>query len=184
MRATAIPLFVAYALASGIALAQGVKAPPRAASATNNWVVSETISPVDYTPVVVAVTPSRESGESGESSTMRLSIHCRNGRTELAVAGAAISGRGDDYAISYRIDSDGPVQIAAGAPLFGTGVAFKGDIVRLLQSLPEEGNMVIRLTPRTGAIREGNFPLGGLKLVRNKLAGACKWPQAVAKPRD
>ena len=181
MKTAAIPLFVAYALASGIALAQGVSAPPRAASATNNWVVSETISPVDYTPIVVAVTPSRESGE---SSAMRLTIHCRNGRTELAVAGTSISGRGEDYAISYRINSDGPVQAAAGAPLFGTGAAFKGDIVRLLQSLPEEGNMTIRLAPRTGAALEGNFALGGLKLVRDKLAGACKWPQAVAKPRD
>jgi hypothetical protein len=181
MRTAAIPLFGAYALASGIALAQGVSAPPRAASATNNWVVSETISPVDYTPVVVAVTPSRESKE---ESAMQLTAYCRNGRTELVVAGPAISGRGDDYAISYRINGDQAVQTPAGVPALGAGAAFKGDIVRLLQSLPEEGTMTIRLAPRTGAALEGNFSLGGLKLVRDKLAAACKWPQAVAKPRD
>ena len=143
--------------------------------------VSETISPVDYTPIVVAITPSRDSAE---SSAMQLSIYCRNGRTELVVAGPAISGRGEDYAISYRINGNEPVQIAAGSPSFGTGAAFKGDIVRLLQSLPEEGDIVVRLAPRTGAALEGYFSLGGLKPVRDKLAAACKWPQAVAKPRN
>jgi hypothetical protein len=76
------------------------------------------------------------------------------------------------------------VDAAAGAPSFGTGVAFKGDIVRLLQSLPEQGEMFIRLSPRTGVARDGYFSLGGLKLVRDKLAAACKWPQAIAKPRN
>ena len=181
MRA-AIPLFVAYALASGIALAQGVSAPPQLpASVTNNWVVSETISPVDYAPIVVAVTPSRDRAE---SSAMQLTLYCRNGRTELVVAGPAITGRGDDYTISYRINSDEPVQTAAGPPSFGTGAAFKGDIVRLLQSLPEEADIIIRLVPRSGAAREGHFSLVGLKPVRDKLAAACKWPQAISKPRN
>ena len=182
MRAAAIPLFVAFALASGIALAQGVIAPPsRAAPATGNWVVSETSSPVDYTPIVVAITASRNGSE---SSAMQLTISCRNGRTELVVAGPVISGRGEDYAVSYRINGDEPVQAAAGTPSFGTGARFAGDVVRLLRSLPEEGDIVIRLVPRTGAALEGHFSLLGLNLVRDKLAGACKWPQAIAKPRN
>jgi hypothetical protein len=181
MRAATITLFAAYALSSGVALAQGVIAPPRVALATNNWLVSETISPVDYSPIVVAVTPSRDSPD---SPAMQLTIFCRNGRTELVVAGVAISARGDDYAVSYRINSNEPVQTAAGVPSFGSGVAFKGDIVRLLQSLPEEGSMFVRLALRTGTALEGHFWLGGLKPVRDKLAAACKWPQAVAKPRN
>ena len=66
MRTAAIPLFGAYALASGIALAQGVSAPPRAASATNNWVVHG----AQYAPIVHAHcrcrTPSREGEETGD----------------------------------------------------------------------------------------------------------------------
>ena len=178
MRIAAIPPLAAYALASGCAFAQSVSAPPVAA---NNWVVSETISPIDYTPIVVAITPSRESQD---SSAMQLTAYCRNGRTGLVVTGPAISGRGDDYAISYRISGDEPVQAAVGVPALGTGVAFKGDIMRLLQSLPEEGNMVLRLVPRTGAASEGRFSLSGLKSVREKLSGACRWPQAAAKPRN
>ena len=44
---------------------------------------------------------------------MELSISCRNGRTNLVVTGQTISGRGDDYAISYRINGDKPVQVAS-----------------------------------------------------------------------
>ena len=118
----------------GPAVAQHARRP--AGAGGGNWTISDTTSPVDYRPIVVAITPSRDSAE---GSAMQLSIHCRNGRTELVVAGPAVSGRGEDYAISYRVNGGEPVQIAAGLPSFGTGAAFKGDVVRLLQSLPEEG---------------------------------------------
>ena len=210
MRTAAIPWFVAFELTSGIALAQSpsdalaqlrdcslmeraerlkcldrlsrIIAPPAPATpAVGNWTISETTSPVDYMPFVVAVTPSRGGTE---GSAMQLSIYCRNGRTELVVAGPAISGRGGDYTMLYRVNGDQPVQAAAGAPSFGTGVAFKGDVVGLLQSLPEEGNIAVRLSPRTGAALEGSFLLAGLKNVREKVATACKWPHAVAKPSN
>jgi hypothetical protein len=113
---------------------------------------------------------------------MELSISCRNGRTDLVVTGQTISGRGDDYAISYRINDDKPVQVGAGSRSFGTGAGFQGDIIRLLQSFPDEGEIAIRLAPRTGPVREGYFSLSGLSAVRNKLAAACKWPQAITKP--
>ena len=115
---------------------------------------------------------------------MQLSIHCRGGRTELVVSGPAVSSGGTDYAISYRINDGQPVQLAAGPASFGTGVAFPGDVVRLLQSLPEEGHIAVRASNRSGAAQDGHFLLGGLKTVREKLAAACKWPHAVARPRN
>jgi hypothetical protein len=115
---------------------------------------------------------------------MQLSIYCRGGRTELVVAGPAVRRTSADYAISYRINDDQPVQLAAGSPSFGTGAAFTGDVVRLLQSLPEEGDIAVRLSSRVGAAQDGKFSLGGLKRVREKVAAACKWPHAVAKPRN
>ena len=210
MRTAAIPSFVAFGLASGFALAQStsdplaqlrdcslmeraerlkcldrlsrsMEPPARPAPANDNWTISETTSPVDYTPFVVAITPSLDGAE---GSAMRLSIYCRNGRTELVVAGSAISGRGENYIVSYRVNGDQPVQTAGGTPSFGSGVAFKGDVVRLLQSLPEEGEIAVRLSPRTGVARNGNFSIGGLKMVREKLAAACRWPQAIATPRN
>jgi hypothetical protein len=165
-------------LASEIALAQNTQ---RSTPVTGNWVVSETTSPVDYSPVVVVVARSRNGAPGAE---MQLSIDCRNGHTNLVVTGPTISGRSTDYAVSYRINGDKPVQIGSGAPSPGTGVVFQIDVVRLLQSLPEEGDIAIRLAPRMGGTREESFSLEGLKPVRNKLAVACKWPQAVARPRD
>jgi len=210
MKTAAIPLSVAFEVASAVAFAQGANdpvahlracslmeqaervecleklsrslAPPaRPAPGGDNWIVSETTSPVDYAPIVTATTSSR--GGSNDSS-MQLSIRCRGGRTELVVAGPAVSRSSADYAISYRINDGQPVQLATGSPSFGTGAAFTGDVVRLLQSLPEEGDIAVRLSTRTGAAQDGYFTLGGLKMVREKVAAACKWPHAVARPRN
>jgi hypothetical protein len=210
MKTAAIPLSVAFNVAGGMVFAQGLSdpmaelracslmeyqerlecleklsrnlAPPaRAVPGGDNWIVSETTSPVDYAPIVTATTFSRRGSD---GSPMQLSIRCRGGRTELAVSGPAISRGSEDYVISYRINDDQPVQLAAGSPSFGSGIAFTGDVVRLLQSLPEEGSIAVRLSTRTGAALEGYFLLGGLKPVREKVAAACKWPNVVARPRN
>ena len=206
----AIPLSLAFEVASGIAFAQGaadpmahlracavmeqaerlecldrlsrnIAAPVRAARGGDNWIISETTSPVNYTPMVTATAFSR-GGSDG--SLMRLAIHCRGGRTELVVSGPAVSTGGMDYTISYRVNDGQPVQLPAASPSFGTGAAFTGDIVRLLQSLPEDGHIAVRTTTRSGAAQDGHFPLGGLKSAREKLAAACKWPRAVAGPHN
>ena len=206
----AIPLSLAFEIASGIAFAQGaadpvahlracslmeraerlecldklargIAAPDRAAGSGDNWIISETTSPVNYTPMVTATASSR-SGPDG--SLMRLAIHCRGGRTELVVSGPAVSGGRADYTISYRVNDGQPVQLPAASPLFGSGAAFTGDVVRLLQSLPEDGHIDVRITVRSGVAQDGHFILSGLKSAREKLAAACKWPHAVAGPRN
>jgi hypothetical protein len=179
MRPAAHSLLVTFlALATGNTFAQNV---PQSASGTGSWIISETTSPLDYTPVVIAVTRSRDNVE---GSAMELSIYCRNGRTSLVVTGQTILGRGDDYAISYRINESKPVEAGTGSPSSGTGVAFQGDVVRLLQSFPDDGEIAIRLANRAGAARERSFSLGGLSTVRRKLAAACKWPQASTTVRN
>ena len=206
----AIPLSVAFEVASGIALAQGaadpmahlracsmmehaerlqcldrlsrdIAAPDRAAGVGDNWIISETTSPVNYTPMVTATAFSR--GGPDDSLT-KLAIYCRGGRTELVVSGLAVSRGSADYTISYRVNDGQPVQLPAASPSFGTGAAFTGDIVRLLQSLPEDGHIAVRITTRSGAAQDGHFLLGGLKTAREKLAAACKWPHAVAGPHN
>jgi hypothetical protein len=145
----------------------------------DKWVVSETTSPVDYTPIVTASTSSR--GPDG--SSMQLSIFCRSGRTEMVIAGSTLSSSGGDYAATYSINANQPVRIPTGKPSFGAGVALQGDVVRLLQSFPDEGEIAIHLGTRTAAVVDLTFGLGGLKMVREKMAAACKWPSAVASPR-
>jgi hypothetical protein len=115
---------------------------------------------------------------------MQLAIYCRGRRNELVVSGPAVSRGSANYTISYRVNDGQPVQLAAGPPAFGTGAAFTGDIVRLLQSLPEDGHIAFIISPREGAAQEGRFSLDGLKTAREKLAAACKWPHAVAGPHN
>jgi hypothetical protein len=208
MRGAAIPVVAGIALASGVAWAQRAEDPAaqlrdctpieraeqmecpdkasrtiapahQAASKADNWIVSQTTSPVDYSPVATATTLS---DDGAAESAMKLSIRCRRGRTELVVAGPGISGRGDDYVISYRVNDGQQVQIAAAAPASGAGVAFGGDVIRLLQSLPDAGSLSVHLAPRTGTAVDGTFSLGGWESVRAKMVAACKWSNPVAKP--
>jgi hypothetical protein len=161
-------------------LPRNIAPPLRQVRDTDNWIVSETVSPIDYTPMVVATTAYRR----GADTLMQLSITCRGGRTELVVAGAAVNHSGESYTISYRINDDQPVKLAAIAPSFGRGAAFKADVVRLLQSFPERGGIAIRLSTAADAVLDGYFFLGGLKTVRAKVAAACRWPEAMSAPRN
>ncbi|MGO4741323.1 hypothetical protein AB4099_32710 [Bosea sp. 2KB_26] len=209
-----IPLSIAFAAASGIALAQGApdaapdpmahlracsqmaqaerlkcldtlsrRLEPAAPQARGgeNWIISETTSPVNYSPIVTA-TASARAGADG--ALTQLAIHCRGGRTELVVSGPALARGGSDYTISYRVNDGQPVQLSAAPPSFGAGVAFRADIAQLLLALPEEGDLTIRLSPRIGPAHDGSFALGGLKRVREKVAAACNWPGAIARPRN
>ena len=162
------------------ALSRAIEPLARRKPGGNNWTITQTNSPVDYTPIATATTSALDSSD---GSGMQLSIRCRGGRTDVVLAGAGISGRSDDYTISYRIKDGQTAQLPAAAPAFGVGVGFTGDVVRLLQSLPDEGDVAVHLSRRTGAAQDAVFSLTGLARVREKMATACKWPHEVAEPR-
>lgn len=150
-------------------------------AAVNEWVISQTSSPVDYTPIATATTSSREIAG---GSPLQLIMSCRGGRSELAVSGSAIHGRAEDYVISYSTKGGQPVQIAAATPAFGAGIAFKADPSALFRSLPSDGELAVYIASRLGAAQHGTFSLIGLDEVRNRIAAACKWPAAIAKPNS
>lgn len=203
-----IPLSIAFEIASRVVLAQDVVDPAahlracaamefaarlecldklsrsieptdRPARGEGNWIVSETTSPIDYTPIVTATTLAHGGAE---NSLTRLTINCRGGRTELSVSGPALPRGNPDFFIIYRINDTQPLQVAGGAASFGSGIAFRADIVQFLHSLPDEGGLNVRLVSRAGTAFEGQFALAGLKVVRDRVAVACKWPNVVAKP--
>jgi hypothetical protein len=125
-------------------LSHAVVPPARSVPKDEGWIVSQTRSPVDYSPIVTATIVSRAVAG---SSAMQLSIRCRGGRTELAIAGPAIAGRAEDYIISYSVNGGQPLQIKAAAPASGAGVAFNTDAVAILMSLPSEGEIAVHLSP-------------------------------------
>jgi hypothetical protein len=151
------------------------------APAANNWIVSQTTSPLDYTPVAIATASSR-AGPDG--ATMQLSIQCRGGRTELVIGDPAVTLRAEDHVVSYAVNDSQAAVVAAGAAASGTGVALRGDVVRLLASLPDHGDIAFRVTNRQGATLEGRYALAGLKTLLARLAVPCKWPAAAGAPRN
>ncbi len=54
--------------------------------------------------------------------------------------------------------------------------AFASDAIAFTQSLPDNGKLSITATRSTdGKVKEGNFYLGAVSEVRNKIAKACDW---------
>jgi hypothetical protein len=154
---------------------------PGVAQAADNWLVSETTSPLDYTPVAIA-TASSSAGPDG--ATLQLSIQCRGGRTDLVITGPALTGRSEDSVVSYIVNNGQPAVVAAGTPASGAAVTIRGDVVRLLASLPDRGEISFRVTPRQGVALDARYDLAGLKSVRDRLAGPCKWPAVGGAPHN
>jgi len=153
---------------------------PEVAPPADNWVVSETTTPIDYTPVAVA-TATSSGGPNGDP--MQLSIQCRGGRSDLVMVSPALTRRGEEYVVSYSVNDGQPVVVAAGTPASGTGIGIRGDVVRLLASLPDRGDVAFRVSSRQGAVLEGRYALPALKSVLERLAVPCKWPAADGAPR-
>jgi hypothetical protein len=56
--------------------------------------------------------------------------------------------------------------------------------VALVASLPNDGDMTVRVAGRQGGSVEGKFSLAGLAKARTKIAATCKWPLAARAPQS
>ena len=107
---------------------------------------------------------------------MKLSIACRSGNTSLVLSGPGVLPAGEGYTVSYAIDGGLPTTLAAAAAPSGTGMVLGGDVVRLLVSLPAQGEIAFRIVGRQGVMLEGRYSLAGLRTTRERMAVSCKWP--------
>ena len=135
--------------------------------AAGSWMLSETHSPIDYSPVVIAT---------ASASDVQLSIQCRGGRTDMVVASPGRGLRADEHRVSYAINDATAVPVALGPSSSGTGLALRGDVPRFLMALPQQGEIAFHITSRQGDALHGRFALPDLKKVLGRLAGPCKWP--------
>jgi hypothetical protein len=140
-----------------------------------NWIISETTSPVNYRPQIAALTTARAVSQDAPSS---LAIHCRAHRTELIVSttGSWKQVPDGDVKVVYRINEEPPVEQRWRAVEAGKGLAFPGDVVRFLRSMPDGGRILVKVYAGKGLPSESTFQLAGLDSVRRKIATACDWP--------
>lgn len=141
------------------------------------WIISETTSPVDYSPIITATILS-SGGSAG--AAMKLLIRCRGGRTELLLEGPGAAGPDRGYSISLRVNDNIPFSVPATASASGAGVAIGGDVVHLLQSMPDNASLAVHVATRTGSGNDAVFALSGIESVRAKMMAPCRWPQAAA----
>jgi hypothetical protein len=137
---------------------------PRLAQST--WIVSETRSPVDYSPVAVAMASTGE---------LQLSIQCRGGRTEMAVDSPHLALRTYTQAVSYTVNAGAAVPVAFGPSSSGNGLAIRVDVPRFLVTLPDRGELLLRITGQQGQALEAKVGLAGLKTLHGRMAGPCRW---------
>ena len=151
-------------------------APEPAKSQGPNWIISETTSPVDYRPQIAALTTARASSQDAPSS---LAIRCRARRTELIISttGSWKQAADSEVKVVYRINEEPSVEQRWRAAEAGKSLAFAGDVVRFLRSMPDSGQIVVKVYAGKAPPSESTFQLAGLDPVRRKIAAACNWPQ-------
>jgi hypothetical protein len=137
-----------------------------------NWIISETTSPVDYKPQIAALTTSRDTLSS-------LAIHCRAHRTELKISttGSWKPATDGEVKVVYQINKEPPVEQGWRPEMTGRSLAFPGDVVRFLRSMPDSGQILVKVYAGKAPPYESTFKLAGLDPVRRKIATACNWPK-------
>jgi Type VI secretion system VasI, EvfG, VC_A0118 len=144
------------------------------------WVVSETTSPVDYSPLVTAVIHSTSSVKDAPNT---LAVRCRGPRTELLLRtmGTWHATHASEAQVDYQINDQPFVRLQWTVSADGKTASYKNDAVELLRSLPEGARLKISVFNGQGPGQEATFQLTGLDSVRKKIGLACKWPPTADK---
>jgi len=139
-----------------------------------NWVISETTSPVDYSPLVTALIRSTSQVKDAPST---LAVRCRGQHTELLVRtdGIWTATRGHELRVDYQVNGQPAVGLQWFLSSDGKTATYKDDPVSILRSLPDGARLTINVADRASSSHEATFQIDGWDVVRNKIGTACKW---------
>jgi hypothetical protein len=145
------------------------------------WIVSETTSPVDYSPLVSATIWPRQQVNSGLSG---LTISCRAKRitVSLRLMGDIDVPRWGVIWIDSQIGDQRPVkQRWSWDEQQGTVLFYEGDAVALLQSIPDGARLRFGVGDSKGIRHMATYQLFGLDAARKKVASTCAVPSTSAQ---
>jgi hypothetical protein len=137
-----------------------------------NWSIEETKSPTDRSPQVVAA------NLVGDTV---LILRCKDQITEAAFSTKYNYLGYSSVDVQLRINDQSPIKEVWKASMNGRA-AFAPDAIAFMLSLPDNGKVTIRTTRSDGKVKEGNFDLGAVSEVRNKIAHACDWDDTPNDP--
>jgi len=143
-------------------------------------VISETTSPVDYSPLVTAVLSSTSNMKNGPNT---LTVRCRAQHTELSIRtdGAWGVPRGNGLLVDYQISGRSVVRQPWMLSPDGKTATYKNDSIELLQSIPDNATLKIAVTDKGNVRLAATFEPAGLAGLRQRVGAACKWSTATAK---
>jgi hypothetical protein len=145
-----------------------------------NWVISETTSPVDYSPLVTASIRSTSRVKDAPSA---LAVRCRGQHTELVIRtdGSWTATRSSELRVDYQVNDHPAVGLQWILSSDGKTATYKDDPVSFLQSLPDGARLKINVADRASSSHEAMFQIDGWDVVRNKIGTACKWARTTDK---
>jgi len=149
-------------------------------SSSTNWVISETTSPIDYSPLVTGLIRTTSEAKDAPSA---LAVRCLGQRTELLVRTEGTWGptHGHELRVDYQVNDQPAVGLQWILSSDGKTATYKDDPVSLLQSLPDGARLKINVADRASSSHEATFQIHGWDVVRNKIGTACKWPRTTDK---
>jgi hypothetical protein len=144
------------------------------------WTVSETTSPVDYSPLVTATILAEPATKDAPTA---LEVRCRGRRTELGLRmeGARRASRGDEILVGYQINEQPMVKLRWTASADGKTASYRQDAVAPLQSFSDGGHLKVIVFDGSGRASEATFQLSGWNAIRDKIATACMWTSTASK---
>ena len=146
----------------------------------SEWTVSETTSPVDYSPLVTATILARSDTK---DAPMALVVRCSGRRTELGLRmeGSSRAPRGGEVLVAYQVNDQPMVKLRWTTSAEGTTVSYREDAVTLLQSFSDGGQLKIVVPDGSDRASEATFQLAGWNGIRDKIATACLWTSTATK---
>lgn len=150
--------------------------------APNGWLISETTSPRDFSPLLVAKLYALPPIAADAPQT--LVLRCRNERTEMSLGANGVwhASRSGDVEVAMASDLPAARPLRWRLAADGRTAFMTDDPVGLLRSL-NGGRMSVAVTDGAGRTISANFDLAGIDIVRARLAKACRWPNATVESR-
>jgi len=142
----------------------------------SRWLVSETTSPIDYSPLLTAVIRPTSSSPGGPVS---LAVRCRGGQTALLIRteGTWHATRRNALPVDFQINDQSTVRqtwiLSADARI----ATYADDAVELLRSLPDGARLSVSVSDGADAHQQATFLLTGWDAIRTRIEMACKWPK-------
>ena len=112
-----------------------------------DWILSETTSPVDYSPLINAVIRATSDVKDGPNG---FAVRCRAQHTELSIRtdGAWAAPRGNDLVVDYQIDDRPVIRQPWILSTDGKTATYKNDPVELLRSIPEGATLKVAVADK------------------------------------